>query len=161
MILRKYNPSDCREIAKLFFDTVHTINAKDYTEEQLNAWASGKVDIKNWNRSFLRNHSIVAEEHGIIVGFGDMDKSGYLDRLYVHKDFQNKGIATAICNALEASAPDRIITHASITAKGFFIKRGYRVIKSQQVERKGVLLKNFIMEKQKSNTCSSPSAKQR
>lgn len=36
MIIRKYQPSDCKELADLFYNTVHTVNAKDYTKEQLN-----------------------------------------------------------------------------------------------------------------------------
>ena len=48
----------------------------------------------------------------------------YLDRLYVHKDYQRRGIASAICDALEASMPGKpITTHASITAKPFFLQR--------------------------------------
>lgn len=69
----------------------------------------------------------------------------------MHKDYQSKGIASAICNELENSAMENkvlvISTHASITAKGFFEKRGYKVIKEQQVERKGIKLTNFVMEK--------------
>lgn len=38
-------------------------------------------------------------------------------------------------------------THASITAKGFFEKRGYRLIRAQQVERSGERLTNYVMEK--------------
>lgn len=30
--------------------------------------------------------SIVAVDVDIIVGFGDVDKTGYLDRLFVHSD---------------------------------------------------------------------------
>lgn len=47
MLIRNYQPSDCKEIAELFYNTVHTINAKDYTKEQLNVWATGQVDLKN------------------------------------------------------------------------------------------------------------------
>ena len=39
MTIREYHSSDLREIVELFYDTVHTVNAKDYTPEQLNAWA--------------------------------------------------------------------------------------------------------------------------
>lgn len=37
MTLREYRPEDCAEVVRLFYDTVHTVNVKDYTEEQLNA----------------------------------------------------------------------------------------------------------------------------
>ena len=88
MRITGYRPADCRELADLFYDTVHTINARDYTEEQLDAWADGAMDLERWNQSFLGHYSIVARSGGVITGFGDIDKTGYLDRLYVHKDYQ-------------------------------------------------------------------------
>ena len=50
MIIRQYQPTDCKELAELFYNTVHTVNAKDYTKEQLDAWATGKVDLKKWKK---------------------------------------------------------------------------------------------------------------
>ncbi len=148
MILRDYTPSDCKTLAELFFNTVHIINAKDYSEEQLNAWATGHIDLEQWNRSFLSHYTVVAETDGTVVGFGDIDNTGYLDRLFVHADFQHQGIATAICDKLEqASHAEKIVTHASITAKGFFEKRGYKVVAKQQVQRQGILLTNYVMER--------------
>ena len=149
MQLREYKTSDCEQLAKLFFQTVHSVNVKDYTREQLGAWATGTVDLKEWDKSFLKHHTIVAIENTEIVGFGDIDGSGYLDRLFVHKDCQRQGIATAICDRLErsVSAP-KFSTYASITAKPFFEKRGYHVTKTQQVQRNGVLLTNYVMEKE-------------
>ena len=147
MIIRDYQPSDCKEITELFYNTVHTVNAKDYTKEQLDVWATGQVDLEKWNQSLQEHYSIVAIENEVIVGFGDIDKTGYLDRLFVHADYQGKGIATGICNQLEQTIQGNITTHSSITTKPFFEKRGYRVIKEQQVERQGIFLANFIMEK--------------
>lgn len=46
MIIRPYQTADCEALARLFYDTVHTVNAKDYTEQQLNAWATGTVDLE-------------------------------------------------------------------------------------------------------------------
>lgn len=149
MEIRKYQQSDCKILAELFYHTIHTVNAKDYTEEQVNAWATGQVDLEKWDRSFQEHYSLVAVEDGIIVGFGDIDKTGYLDRLFVHADYQGEGIATAICDQLEQAVIGNITTHASITAKPFFEKRGYKVVKEQQVERRGILLTNFVMEKEK------------
>ena len=57
------------------------------------------------------------------------------------------GVATAICDRLERTAQGKIITHASITAQSFFEKRGYRVMRKQQVFRRGIVLVNFVMEK--------------
>ena len=148
MIIRKYRNEDCAEMYELFCNTVHSINAKDYTKEQLDVWAAGNVDIEQWDKSFCEHLTIVAKINNVIVGFGDMDKTGYLDRLYVHKDFQNQGIATAICDELEKTVnTKKFTTHSSITAKPFFEKRGYREIKEQQVIRGGIELTNYVMEK--------------
>lgn len=148
MQIRSYMPSDCPAVAALFYTTVHTVNAKDYTPDEMEAWAPGTPDLEVWNRLFLEHHTVVAVIDGIIVGFGDMDRTGYLDHLYVHHAYQGRGIATALCDRLEEHVlAARFVTHASITAKPFFEKRGYCVIKAQRVERRGVFLKNYVMEK--------------
>lgn len=152
MVIRSYEPADCESLARLFYETVHSVCAADYSAEQLFAWADENIDLSKWNASFLEHRTLVALIDGEIAGFGDMDERGYLDRLYVGKDFQRRGVASALCAALEggSSAPT-FTTHASITARPFFQKRGYRVLKEQQVERKGVLLTNFVMEKENPN----------
>ncbi len=149
MKFRKYRQSDSKELAELFYNTVHTVNAKDYTKEQLNAWVSGQTDLEKWHQSLQQHFSIVAVDNETIAGFGDIDKTGYLDRLFVHADYQEKGIGTSICNRLEQAVTGNITTHASITAKPFFAKRGYKVIKEQQIERQGILLTNFVMQKER------------
>lgn len=146
--IREYRPPDCGELVRLFHDTVHKINARDYTNEQLEAWAPEEADLEAWNRSLLAHRTLVAEEDGRIAGFGDMDGTGYLDRLYVRWDCQGRGTASALCAALEQAAPGRITTHASITARPFFEKRGYRTVRRQTVERRGAVLTNFVMVKE-------------
>ncbi len=148
MELRPYRPGDCAALARLFYDTVHTVNTRDYTPRQVNAWAGGQVDLAAWERSFLARHTLIAWEGDLVLGFADMDGTGYLDRLYVHKDHQGRGIATMLCDALEKACPGGVYTtHASITARPFFEKRGYQVVRRQEVERRGVKLTNFLMEK--------------
>lgn len=150
MFIREYKTSDCSELAEFFYNTVYTINARDYLKEQLDVWATGQINFETWNESLQEHDTVVAVDNEIIVGFGDIDRTGYLDRLFVHRDYQRKGVATAICNKLEkAVAVDIITTHASITARPFFEKRGYRVMKEQQVVRKGISLTNYLMEKKK------------
>ena len=147
MIIRRYLPIDCKEIITLFYNTVHNVNAKDYTKKQLDVWATGKENLNDWNKSLLNHYTLVATIAGVIVGFGDIDKSGYLDKLFVHKDYQQKGIGSVLCNELEKISPNKITVHASITAKPFFLKRNYTMIKKQEVIRKNISLTNFFMEK--------------
>lgn len=151
MNIRMYQSEDCRETVKLFYNTVHSINSRDYNSAQLDVWAPKKIDVDSWDKSFSQHYSLVAEENGVIIGFGDLDATGYLDRLYVHKDYQGIGVATTIASELESYAQENhisiVTTNASITAKPFFKKRGYEVVKEQFVEQNGQFLKNFIMKK--------------
>ena len=95
MFIRPYRSADCPALAELFYETVHTVCARDYPPEQLDVWAPGEVDLAAWDASFLAHRTLVAVEGETIVGFADMDGSGYLDRLYVHRDFQRRGVARA------------------------------------------------------------------
>ena len=151
MNIRSYRAADCPLLAQLFYDTVHTVNARDYSPAQLAAWATGSVDLAAWNRSFLQHHTLVAIDAGQIVGFGDMDQDGFLDRLYVHHAFQRRGVARAILQQLEEQAKargvTRFTTHASITARPFFERFGYVVLQRNEVVRAGISLTNYTMEK--------------
>ena len=153
MKLRRYESKDCETLIKLFQDTVHTVNGKDYTEEQLNVWATGREDLIKWDRSFRDAVTVIAEEDGTIVGFGDMDRQGYLDHLYVHRNHLRKGIGAKIVEELEKEVGFHNIaaftTFASITARPFFEKLGYKVMYQNTVARGDVELVNYFMKKEK------------
>ena len=132
-LIREYRSSDIDAVIALFKDTVYAINSKDYFFNQIEAWTN--IDVNKWIETLEKNYSLVATIDEKIVGFGDMDDNDHLDRLYVHKDYQGLGIATSLCDKLEARASKEISTFASISAKGFFEKRGYSTIKVQEVFR--------------------------
>ena len=52
MHIRPYRSSDCPALAELFYQTVHTVCARDYSPEQLDAWADGRVELAAWDASF-------------------------------------------------------------------------------------------------------------
>lgn len=152
--IQRYEPNHIEEIITLFYNTVHHINAAHYSAKQIQAWAppeerSNKVE--SWQQSLQQHITYVAIQDGIIVGFTDMSDDGHLDRLYVHKDYQRQGIATALLTQLESEAAqltlDSIYTEASITAKPFFEHHGFQVEQMQQVERDQVSLTNYVMSK--------------
>lgn len=151
MYIRDYRSGDCKETAELFYNTVHKINIRDYTPEQIKVWAPENRDLKKWDESFKDSKAIVAVEENQIAGFCDITDSGYLDRLYVHSDFQGQGIGKVLCSEAEkyaaAHGNNEITVYASITAKPFFEKMGYSVIRENQVIRENVSLTNYLMMK--------------
>lgn len=150
--IRPLKKSDIEHCVKLFYETVHSVNAKDYTQAQRDAWAPRNIDptSEGW-QSLLNNISFVAECDNEIVGFMDMTHEGYLDRAYVHKNYQGKGVASALYRMLEqqaiASGLTEIFTEASITAKPHAEAKGFKVHKEQKKVVNGVELINYVMKK--------------
>ncbi len=145
--IRNYIKSDLPAILKLFYDTVHMINIKDYDEQQVNAWAPEKLNNNVWNDNLSSSFCLVALDDGKVVGFGNIHEDGYLDCLYVHHEYQRQGIGGKLCDLLEGHYRGKIYVHASITSLSFFKKRGYRIIKKQEVCRRGCFMINWLMEK--------------
>lgn len=153
MLLRPFQLEDTAAVFQLFHKTVHSVNLQDYSLAEVEAWVpSTEPDLQKWGQRFLDQHTLIAEVNGQIAGFANLDEAGLnIDMVYTHKDFQGQGVATALVGSLEAQAHENgaiaINLAASITARPFFERRGYRYIRDNEVERKGVVLRNFIMRK--------------
>lgn len=143
---------DARAAAELFHETVHAVNARDYTSEQLDAWAPGGAGpARHLAERLLRQGALGAWDGSTLVGLGSLEGADLLDMLYVHRDYQGRGVARLLAGALEREACERgaraVRTLASITARPFFERRGYVALHENVVVRAGVQLTNFLMEK--------------
>ncbi|MCC3404257.1 MAG: GNAT family N-acetyltransferase [Microcoleus sp. PH2017_10_PVI_O_A] len=151
MKVRTYEIGDTEKIVKLFYDTVHEVNIRDYTTAQVDAWAPANTDIQTWIQSLSSKLTFVAAEGDKIAGFGQLEINGHIDCFYCHKHFQRQGIGTLILTQIESKAKDlelkKIFTEASITARPFFETHGFMVMRKQEVERRGQKFINFVMEK--------------
>lgn len=150
--LRILKESDTTEMKELFCSTVLNINIKDYTKEEVEDWASCGENADRWKELISKNRFIGAfDRDNRLVGFSSMNKDGYLHSMFVHKDCQGRGVATSLLSEVEKIAADfgvtEITSEVSITAKPFFEKRGYNVIKEQRHKAKKLELTNFVMKK--------------
>lgn len=150
-VVRLFVADDMDDVVSLFRGTIHTVNAKDYTQEQLDAWAPENINKDRWCARLLSHFTVVAEAEGVICGFGDLHDNGYFDHLFVHKDFQGQGVGSLIVEEIERYAKSngllQLEVHVSITAKTFFLSKGYFVVSEQQVEYNGQTFTNFQMKK--------------
>lgn len=132
MRIRKFKAEDAAEVARLHRGTIRHINKRDYTPRQITVW-SGKVSAKRLRESMSRINRFVAIEGKKIVGFGDYSPGKGLAGLYVHKDFQRKGIGKRLLKKLEKEAfrdgLKEIYISATITSKDFYKSNGYKVIR--------------------------------
>ena len=152
MIIREFIKYDLEQILQLFYNTIHTINIKDYSKSQLDAWALKSPDKEKWLHSLENNLAYVSELNGEIIGFGDLNDKRYIDRLFTHKDYQGIGVASKILSTLEQEAKKlgyrEVYTEASITAKPFFFNREYKILQSQNKHHNGQVFINYIMKKE-------------
>jgi GNAT superfamily N-acetyltransferase len=151
MQIRDYEPSDAAAIVALFTATVHAINARDYSLEQLNVWAPRDYDLARWAARLAEKRPFVAVQGAIMLGFCELEADGHIDCFYVNKDYQGQGVGQRLYGECErralASGCVRLYAEVSLTARPFFTRQGFRLIATQEVVRQGVRLTNFRMEK--------------
>jgi putative acetyltransferase len=108
-------------------------------------------DLQDSHARMAARRTLVAEEGGEVVGFAELEDDGRLDMLYVRKDAVGRGVGRRLYEAVEREARGQglgcIFAEASMTARPFFERRGFRVVREQMVSRRGVSLTNFVMEK--------------
>lgn len=150
--IRPYETSDAEKLVSLFHDTVHEINSRDYSPEQLDAWAPPHPDIRKWRERFKESKTFVAVSDGKIVGFGNLENDRQdIGMLYVHKDHQGQGAATLLLNRLEDFLRKKGVAitqvEASITARSFFEQKGYSWVSDNRKLLNGKEFLNFKLEK--------------
>lgn len=151
VIIKKAKTSDIEEITHLFFNTIQSINIRDYPKDQIDDWSSWYQEYDKWKNKILEQYFIKALDDDKIVGFGSLAKDGYVDYLFVDKDYQRQGIATNLMKKLENKAIEQCNKHiysdVSITAKSFFERNGFKVEKQQLKKSREKYLTNFRMIK--------------
>jgi len=131
--IRPYQPEDIEAVYQLFYKSVHQVAKKDYTPQQLAAWAKPQRNTLRWDESLQKQTTWVAETNGEISGFISLrPEDGYLDFLYTHYRHQGQGIATLLLLALENEAKQhkllQLTTDSSLTALPFFLSKGFYLV---------------------------------
>jgi putative acetyltransferase len=151
MVIRPYNSQDLDQIVILFRRSVRELASRDYTEQQIAAWAPDTSEQPDWSRRLASGLVVVCELGARIAGFARLEANGHLDLLYVHPEFERRGVASRLCEHLEEWAlhntSGRIFTEASITARPLLERRGFKVTREQTVFSQGVRMPNFCMER--------------
>lgn len=152
IVIRLYSEADASSLAAIYFNTIHNINSKDYSPEQINAWAPvSSLETDGWMHKWQKLIPIVATIDKKVVGFAELENNGHIDCFYCHHEYQGCGVGSALLNEVEKSARksklNKLFAEVSITAKPFFEAKGFTVTKQQSVVVREVELTNFVMEK--------------
>jgi len=149
MQFRIAEPKDFNQIKEVFVLSIQKLCSKQYTQEQIKAWTSSVSNEKRWLDKIENQHFILAFQGNQLLGFGSLEGSDYIDFMYVHPDYTRQGIADKILDRLLQRSLSlgalKVNSDVSKTAKNFFLKKGFEVIKENEVQIQGISLNNYRM----------------
>ena len=151
MLIRKMEKSDTLEIISLIHESVNSTCNKDYSPEQLEAWAPKHFNEKKFYDSLYGCFNRVMICDGVMAGFISVSPDGYINRLYTHSKYQNMGIASRLLEEAEKWAVsmglDSFYLDASLTARNFYINRGFKDYGESPLQRGNVVIDAVLMRK--------------
>ncbi|WP_236036803.1 MULTISPECIES: GNAT family N-acetyltransferase [Bifidobacterium] len=152
--IRAYRPDDAAATMDVFRRAVTETASRDYDDEQVRTWAGNTGTSTQWDARRSAVHTWVAEttdRRPLIVGFIDIDDDGYIDMLFVDPAVARRGVASRLFDQAEqyAAANDiaRLSVHASITARPFFRRHGFRTVETRHPRIGEVTFVNYLMIK--------------
>ena len=153
--LRPFHVSDAWTTRRIFHDAVRVGAAARYTPEQRAVWSPSAVPPEGWADRLADQITLIAEEvtseADIPVGFGTMRRDGHLDLLYVTPTSMGTGVSgrihDALLDAVAEYRPERLTATASLYAKPFLARRGWRLLGGADSLREGVVLPAYDMDR--------------
>jgi putative acetyltransferase len=153
MLIRPFAPGEELALLAVFQSSVRGLAARDYTSEQIDAWAPASVDAglrERWIERIRVNRPWVAEVEGRLAGFADVQPSGHIDQFFVAAEFAGR-VGAALMRHLHevalAGGTATLSAHVSLTAQPFFRRCGFSVEREQEPVVRGVALRNALMRK--------------
>ena len=91
--IRIAQQSDSAELRDLYKNTVLVVNRRDYSQDEVEDWASCGDDLSNIEEMIKTHYFIVAvNQLSQIVGFSSITPQGYLYSMFIHADFKAKAL---------------------------------------------------------------------
>ncbi|MDD0813983.1 GNAT family N-acetyltransferase [Curvibacter sp. HBC28] len=151
MAIRKFKLGDEAALFRVFFTAVHQVASRDYSAEQVAAWAPADFDLSSWALHLRRTQPFVAVLDGQIVGYADLQADGEIDHFYVSGTHPRQGIGAQLMAHLHKQAGfaglPELRSCVSKTAEPFFVRHGFECVERRFPERRGVVLENTLMRK--------------
>ncbi len=152
MRIRQFHPGEEAALHDVFQSAVHGLASRDYTPEQIRAWAPANLDPRAWAERIRCLRPFVVEHHGGIVAYADLQPDGYIDHFFVAASHARRGVGTMLMQYLHAHATARAMvalsSDVSRTAQPFFAKFGFAVVEQRSPVIRGVVVPNARMRKQ-------------
>lgn len=147
--IRRYNPGEERALFTVYYTAIHLVASRDYSPEQIQAWAPRDLDAVLWEETIRYLNPFVAELNGDLVGYADLQPGGYIDHFFVSGNHGRRGVGASLMNHLFEEARvigvSELTADVSRTAQPFFEKFGFAVVEHRRPEVRGVVIPNAFM----------------
>lgn len=151
MEIRRFKPGDEAALFRVFFTAIHEVAVRDYSREQVAAWAPADFDVGLWASRMQEIQPFVAVLGNEIVGYADVQDYGYIDHFFVSGSYPRQGIGTRLMVRIHDEAQSlgltELTSNVSKTAEPFFVLHGFHVVERGFPVRRGVTLQNALMRK--------------
>ncbi|MDS1139316.1 GNAT family N-acetyltransferase [Pusillimonas sp. SM2304] len=151
MKVRRFKVGDEAALFKVFISAIHDIASRDYTLEQIAAWAPTDTAPEVWAGRMRGLRPFVVEVDGGIAGYADLQPSGYIDHFFVSGAYPRQGIGTLLMHRIHDEAKllgiGELTADVSKTAEPFFLRHGFEVVARGGPILRGVVLENALMRK--------------
>lgn len=149
--IRHYAPGEEPALWRVYFEATWQCIARDYHPDLCERWAPHDKDMAEWAARLAEKNPWVAVVDGVVVAFAELEPDGHIDYFYCLPQWQGQGIGKALLRRLEDEARRlglaRLFAEVSVTAKEFFLARGFRVIEERHNVIQGHPAPNSVMEK--------------
>jgi putative acetyltransferase len=151
MRIRPFRAGDELALREVFYSAVHEVASRDYTVEQIEAWAPASFDRDQWTGRMRAIAPFVVEDEGRIVAYADLQPTGYIDHFFVSGCVARRGVGARLMNHILESANARQIpvltADVSRTALPFFRRFGFVAVEEHARSVGGVVVPNTSMKK--------------
>lgn len=134
MVIRRFENADAQQTFEMIAHTLRTVNSKDYPPQYIEDTVKQLMPAVLIERRSTSHMYVICDDDkiiscGAIAGFWGSETESILLTIFVHPDYQGKGIGRKLIETLESDEyflrARRIEIPASITAVGFYQKMGY------------------------------------
>jgi GNAT superfamily N-acetyltransferase len=140
--VRQFQAGDAPAIVRLLNETFPP--AGPHTPADLDR------DEATWSRRLLDNISVVALEDDQLVGFASLQRTGHIEYLYTHVQWQGQGVGTRLVESLETIANrlhlPRVSAEGDANVRPFFLRNGYRACERATGQQPGPNSFEFVKD---------------
>lgn len=129
IVIRPAAAADAEAVHAIVLQALRETNARDYSSSVIDRLVLTLPDKAGSHLTIWR--ALVAIVDGQVVGTGRLNGQT-VSAVYVHPDYQGRGIGAKLMDAVEnaalAQSRRTLSMQSSVTAKPFYARRGFRLV---------------------------------